>query len=210
MREADSALNVILNKGIVKMKIRRRIYITNAGMQFKYSFLFAFISLLGTIAAITVFNFYALKELEALKWSTHIKVTAIGEVIDHLFIAVGIADLIIVTVMLIIAGVFMVKKTSGPIYRMEKDILKFADGDLSTHIILRRKDEFKDTAFELDTMISYIRERFGGIIEKYPEISKSIEILDVVSNDREQTNKYCDSILEQISDIEAELNGFSC
>jgi len=192
------------------MKIRRRIYITNAGMQFKYSFLFAFISLLGTIAAITVFNFYALKELEALKWSTHIRVTAIGEAIDHIFITVGIADLIIVTAMLMIAGIFMIKKTSGPIYRMEKDILKFADGDLSTRIVLRRKDEFKDTAFELDTMINSLRKRFGGIIERYPDISKSIEILDVVSNDREQTIKYCDSILEQISEIEAELNSFSC
>jgi methyl-accepting chemotaxis protein len=190
------------------MKFRRRRYIVNAGLQMKFTLLFVLVSLLSSIVAIAAFNFLALRKLEAIMWSTHISLKTTGELINPIFMYVNITNFLFVTIMLIITGIWMIRKTSGPLYRISKDIIKVANGDLSTSITIRQKDEFKDIASELNIMIKSIRDRFEIISEKYMSISKSIGEFKEKSNNTEALIKDYNSILKNIEGLETEMNSF--
>ncbi len=189
------------------MKFRRRRYIINAGLQMKFIISFMLVSLLGSIAAVAAFNFFALRKLETLMWSTHISAKTTGELIGPLSVYVNIISFLFVSVLLIIIVIWMIRKVSGPLYRMSKDIMRVADGDLSTSIILRQKDELKDVAHELNIMIKSIREKFNIISEKYTGISRSIGRLKKEISNTESIKDY-NSILKDIEGLETEMNSF--
>ncbi len=189
------------------MKFRRRRYIINAGLQMKFIISFVLVSLLGSIAAVAAFNFFALRKLETLMWSTHISAKTTGELIGPLSVYVNIISFLFVSVLLIIIVIWMIRKVSGPLYRMSKDIMRVADGDLSTSIILRQKDELKDVAHELNIMIKSIREKFNIISEKYTGISRSIGRLKKEISNTESIKDY-NSILKDIEGLETEMNSF--
>ena len=190
------------------MMFRRRKFIVNAGLQMKITFIFVIIALAGSIAAAVAFNYFAMKELETLMWSTHISLKDTGEIIRPLFIYVNIFDFLFVSVLLGIALVWMMKKTTGPLFRMSKDITKVADGDLSVILALRQKDEFQDTANELNNMITSMRDRYKNIDEKHSDVSQSIETLKKEMENPEILVKNCDSAIKSVEDLEKELKSF--
>jgi methyl-accepting chemotaxis protein len=186
------------------MKFRRRKFLINAGLQMKITMLFIIVSLVGSIAATVAFNYYAMKDLEAVMWSTHISVKDTGEIIRPLFLYVNIIDFLFVFIMLVIAVVWMMKKTTGPLFRMSKDITKVADGDLSVVLALRQKDEFQDTAYELDNMITGMRDRFRAIKEKYYSVSGSLKGL----KSTDASGKACEAVLRDIDNLKEEIKNF--
>jgi methyl-accepting chemotaxis protein len=187
------------------MKFRRWKYITSAELQMKVTFTFIAISLMGSLASTFAFNFFALRKFEKLMWSTHISVKDTGELIRPLFIYINAANFLFVSLMLIIAIAWMVKIKSGPICRMNKDIKKISEGDLSVNIALRQKDEFQDVAAELNNMVGKTRERFSLIIDMYADISRSLPEL---KNMTERAGSGYDSVLRNIGELEVEIGKF--
>jgi len=190
------------------MKFRRRNYVINSGLQMRYSFLFFIAALLGNICAVGVFNMLSLKKLEAARWSTHLNVESTGELLYPVFLYVNIGAFLFITLLFIIAGVWMLRKTTGPLIRMSKDINGITEGDLASQIVLRQKDEFKDVADELNEMTESLRSRFVNIKDKYESISQSVAMLEKDAGDREGTSTTCNSILKNIEGLEAEINKF--
>lgn len=190
------------------MKFRRRKYINDTGLQMKFVGPFVIVSLFGGILTSVIFNSLALKKFESLAWRTHINLETTGDLIRPLFIYINIINFLLVAVLLTIVGTWMIRKTSGPLYRMLKDVRKVASGDLSAGITLRQNDELKDTAYELDAMVKSIKDRFVVINEKYTDISKSIGGLKRGHSDKETSIKAHGSILEKIEALETEINGF--
>ena len=190
------------------MKFRRRRFIVNTGLQLKITLVFVVVSLLGSIAAVLAFNFLAMRELEKLMWSTHIRVRDTGEILGPLFVYVNIFDFLFILLMLIIAGIWMMKKTRGPIFRITKDVMKVAAGDLSKDIVLRKKDEFQDVADEVNSMIGVLREKFKALNEQHRHVSESIDELKKGHNVPESAARSCASVLENINRLEAELKDF--
>lgn len=190
------------------MKFRRRKYIVNTRLQMRYTLSFVLVSLLGSIVAVVAFNFFALRKFDSLMWSTHINVKTTGEIIRPLFIYVNVMDFLFVSILLFITGIWMIRKISGPLYRMSKDVRRAAGGDLSTTMAIRSKDELKDIAHELKLIIDGFKERFTIIHEKYAGISKSIEESKYQIRNLEITTKNCISILENINTLEKEMHIF--
>jgi methyl-accepting chemotaxis protein len=190
------------------MWFRRRKFIVNAGLQMKITFIFVIIALAGSIAAATAFNYLALKRLETLMWSTHISLKDTGEIIRPLFIYINIFDFLFVSVLLVVASIWMMRKTTGPLFRMSKDITKAADGDLSVTLALRQKDEVQETAGELNSMITSMRDRYRSINEKQLHVSRSIEELKKEMYKPEIVIRICDSALDSIGAFEKELKSF--
>jgi methyl-accepting chemotaxis protein len=194
--------------GKLEMKFRRRKYLVNAGLQMKITLLFVAVSMLGGIGAAAAFNFFALRKLEAFMWSTHISVKDTGEIIRPLFIYVNIIDVFFVSILLIITVLWMMRKTSGPIYRMSRDIMRIANGDLSANIILGERDEFKDAAHELNVMVNSMKERFRNINIRHSNISKFITELKKDINSPDMTTKNYESLLNEIGNLETEISSF--
>ena len=136
------------------------------------------ISSISSIIATVVFNHIALKRLESIMWSAHISVKTTDEVIGSLFIYVNIIAFLVVSFLLILTGIWMVRKTSGFLYVISKNIMRVANGDLSVSIDLRQKDEFNDVVSSLNDMIKKLRERFSDIKQRYGEISTYIRDIE--------------------------------
>lgn len=186
------------------MTFRRRKYLTDRGFQMRIILTFVLISFLVSIAAIACFNFFAMKKLEALMWSTHINVQSTGELFVPLFMKVNITGFIVVSILMIVAALLIIKKTSGPLFRMSKDIERATNGDLSVNISLRQKDEFKDIANDLDHVLHSIRERFQFINNQYSGISDNLDKI----HQREADARDYSAVFSGIERIEEKLEEF--
>ena len=91
---------------------------------------------------------------------------------------------------------------------MSKDITKAADGDLTVDISLRQKDEFKDVAYELDSAVQSLRNRFITLNEKHGEVTRSIEELQVEIRDEKTGTDKLASTLENINVLANEIDKF--
>lgn len=190
------------------MGYKRRGYIIHKGLQMKITLSFVVISLLGSIIATGAFNFFALSQLEALMWSSHINVHDTGEIIRPLFIYINVFNFVFVSLLLTGAIIWMLRLKSGPIYRMMKDIMKIADGDLSSKITLRKKDEFQSVANELNRMAESLRERFTVLNDAYAGISASIGEIKRKTGVEEITAEEYDLILKDVARCEGELSKY--
>ena len=160
------------------MIFKRRKYIVDKRFQGKFILFFVIISSFISIVATVVFNHIALKRLESIIWSAHISVKTTDEVIGSLFIYVNIIAFLVVSFLLILTGIWMVRKTSGFLYMISKNIMRVANGDLSVSIDLGQKDEFNDVVSSLNDMIKKLRERFFNIKQQYGEISAYIRDIE--------------------------------
>jgi len=187
------------------MKFRRRKYITDTKLQMKFTLLFVLVSFAASVISVAVFNFLAVNKMEALMWSTHLGIKSTGEIINPLFAYVNIGNFIFVAILLLITGMWMMKKTTGPLHRMSRDINRIADGDLSVNITLRQKDEFQDTADDLNRMTGSIREGFEMINEKYGDVSKAVRNLD----EEGSKVKNCEAVLKSIEGLKEGIGRFN-
>ena len=160
------------------MIFKRRKYIVDKRFQGKFILFFVIISSISSIIATVVFNHIALKRLESIMWSAHISVKTTDEVIGSLFIYVNIIAFLVVSFLLILTGIWMVRKTSDFLHVISKNIMRVANGDLSVSIDLRQKDEFNDVVSSLNDMIKKLRERFSDIKQRYGEISTYIRDIE--------------------------------
>lgn len=198
-------MSAISNKGLI-MKLKRRRYIIDTKLQIRYALLFVIISLISNILAVAAFNSLALKQLDTLMWSTHISVNSTDELVRPFFIFVNAVNFVFVAVLLLLTGFMMMKKTSGPLIRMSRDISRVTEGDLSSRIVLRQKDDFKDVADELNRMTEKLRERFSGIKEKHERLSGSLQILRKEDSNKEDSINNYNLIFKNIDGVETELN----
>jgi len=188
------------------MKFRRRQYIVHAGLQMHYALIFIVIALIGNVCAVAVFNVYALKRLDDIRWSTHVDIESLAAVLTPLFLSVNVIMIIFLAIVLTIFGIWIIRKSSGPLYRMSKDLDTFAQGDMSARIELREKDEFQDVATELNDMMKRLRGELVAIGEQYQSVSLSLSSLEdaVKSGDTSQLKE----LLKNLSELETHLEKF--
>jgi methyl-accepting chemotaxis protein len=186
------------------MKFRRHRYLIDAVFQSKVILTFIAVSFLGSLVAVTLFNYITLKKLDVLMQSSHISVQSTGEIISPVFVQVSIVAFVFVAALMIITAMMIIRRVAKPLYNMSVDIKNAAHGDLTVEPSLKQKGEFRDTAVDLDLMLKSIRQKFKSINMKYMNISRSIESLCT-----EDTEKITlDKLLADIEVFKAELNTF--
>ena len=187
------------------MIFKRRKYIVDKRFQGKFILFFVIISSFISIVATVVFNHIALKRLESIIWSAHISVKTTDEVIGSLFIYVNIIAFLVVSLLLIITGIWMVRKTSGFLYVLSKNIMRVANGYLSVSIGLRQKDEFNDVVSSLNDMIKKLRERFSDIKQRYGEISAYIRDIERTYAEDKPSKEELQQVLKKIETLKGVL-----
>ncbi len=103
----------------------------------------------------------ALETVKALRFSLPFAI-GISEAAALSLLAIGI-----ITLELVISH-----KLAGPFWRVEKTALQVAEGDLSFEINLREKDEAKELARQVNSMIVGLREKISGIREAYVRLDE--------------------------------------
>jgi len=187
----------------------RKKYLIDMTFQGKFALVFAIAAVIGNVVSTAIFIILSREKLESLQWSVHVSAQSTGEIMQSLSIQVGIFNLILVLVLIFITGIWMMKKTRGPLYRISNDLEKVCAGDFSSPIVLRQKDEFKDVADALNDMIENTRARLNSFKNSYEDISRNILDLEVKLAKgfqiREESEKLAQSIKKLRSDLELNI-----
>ncbi len=89
-------------------------------------------------------------------------------------------------------GVFFLHRVAGPVYRFHQLFLRLNRNEIPSDVYLRKKDFFKEVAFELNTLFKLLRERkeainqVGSILSSIsdraepPEVRKKIQDIRVI------------------------------
>ncbi len=187
------------------MRFRRRRYIINAGFQWRFSLGFVVASLIGSLVSTVLFNLFSMKKLEELQWSMQISAQSTGEILKPLFIYLNLFNTIFVSVLIVITGAWMMRKVNGPIYHIIKDLKRIKEGDFSTFISLRKKDEFKDVAIALNDMHDKMKRRFSEFRAEYEEISKALVELEIAHAGGIPVKEKGERVIDMIQKLEKEI-----
>jgi methyl-accepting chemotaxis protein len=188
------------------VKHRRRRYIVSTGFQWRFVLGFVAVALAGSAVTTVLFNFLAQSRLEELRWSAFVPVQSTGEVLRPLFIYVNLFSLAFVAVLLVITGTLMMRKVSGPIYRITKDLKSMGEGNFSSGIILRQQDEFRDVAVALNEMLDSLRERFSERRARYEEISQELLELELAHARGIPLEEKTEKILYMIQELREQIS----
>ncbi len=166
---------------------RRRHYFINKDFQGRFVFIFVLLASIGGAMAVGLFNYLAQKRLDFIMYSIHIPAKRINELLSSDMLYANLFSFFIVLFFLIVAINRLSLSISGPLYRIKKDLSEISKGDLSFNITLRYKDEFKDFASEINSMIENLREYFS-------QANNDIEIIDRYVREIERHNDKRDLI----------------
>lgn len=147
---------------------KRRIMIVDREFQFRF---IRRIVLLATLIVASSLSLLAICYYVSLDIQTAIvqplplavgeNVPMIGEsatILSVLFpvIVVSIAVTLAVT---LVFGIIMSHRMAGPLFRIQRELKKMAQGDLSGQVRLRKKDDFKSLAHAVNSLKSHWRDR---------------------------------------------------
>jgi methyl-accepting chemotaxis protein len=166
---------------------------------------FVAVALTGSAVATALFNLFALRRLEELRWSASVPVQSTGEVLKPLFIYVNLFNLLFVAVLLVITGALMLRKVNGPLYRIAEDLKMIGEGNLSSAIILRKRDEFRDVAVALNEMLERLRVRFSELREGYEEISQQLLELEMAQARGIPTEDQRERVIGMIQELQEQI-----
>jgi len=135
----------------------------------------------------------------------HVPVETIGEIIKpYLLLSIGLsAALTIITLFIFIW--YILNKTSGPIYGLKSYIDKAADGDLSADVYLRKGDDFKDTANDLNKMVSALRDRFVFIKNGLSLTERTLGKMEYIKDKPDSAKEECNNLIETINSLRKEI-----
>jgi methyl-accepting chemotaxis protein len=126
-------------------------------------------------------------------------------VLKPLFIYVNLFNLLFVAVLLVITGALMLRKVNGPLYRIAEDLKMIGEGNLSSAIILRKRDEFRDVAVALNEMLERLRVRFSELREGYEEISQQLLELEMAQARGIPTEDQRERVIGMIQELQEQI-----
>lgn len=145
----------------------------------------------------TIFYFYSQREIGSSYRLFHVKA---DNFLDLLFPAVLLSCLLS-TLIGFVLSLFYPHHIAGPLYRIEKDVLRIGEGDLTVNISLRKGDEVMDLAGNINIMVSGLREK----IERIKETSGKLK--EEIVQEKEENHRI-EKLKEMSQKLEEEVSRF--
>lgn len=124
--------------------------------------------LLSSLISALILYFYAHKEIGDSFYEAHITIRHVSDLLWPVVAAGSVVSLL--SGMLL--AVFLPQKIAGPIYRIEKELERLGEGDLTMEIRLRPEDPFHDLV--------------GGINQSVAGLRSQIRIIQDICNELEK------------------------
>lgn len=142
-------------------------YMVRASLQIKYLIVVAAII---TLTAISMYFAFC----SSLIHSAGLELMSAGDMtaLERAYQTNFVWVVLILTAAFGLLSFFIFHRLVGPIFVFERAIRNLASGDLTTNVSLRKNDELKDTAVELQKMIDNIRD---AVLEDRKKIKEIME-----------------------------------
>jgi len=150
---------------------KRKKYFIRKDFQSRFILRFVAAATVWGVTTVLLFVYLAGKKLDDLRYSSHIDIQTTSELLLPITVGVHAVSLLIFAVILTYMIHALWPKLSQPLMVIKKSLVMIADGDLTGKVILRKKDEFRYLAGELNEMRKGIRERMVMIKDGQQEVS---------------------------------------
>lgn len=137
---------------------RRRFYVKK-GFQFRFILKFCILVSLGTLFSTGLFLYFSQASLTSSFHDSRLVIETTALAVLPAVIYTNVISLILITVGTVVVTLFISHKIAGPLYRFEQELKGIAEGDLTTKIRLREKDQISDVAESLNRTVSALREK---------------------------------------------------
>ena len=94
--------------------------------------------------------------------------------------------LLIIVVLLVVHMIYFSHRIAGPLFRLQKHLETMKGGDLSTELILRKKDFLKD---DLEVTINQFAQKLRSDLSRLENIKASQEVLRELADDLQKEGK---------------------
>jgi len=154
---------------------RRRNYFTKKGFQTRFILHFLAAAAVVNILTVTLFIVLARNKIDSLLFSMRLPHAGAGALLYPAAFTASVVAVAGVGLLFLWAGRGMYRKIAGPLQRIRTDLHKIETGDLSTEVVLREEDEFKDFAGEINAMVKELNRRFAGLKGQADELFKAAQ-----------------------------------
>lgn len=179
---------------------KRRNYFILKDFQGRFILKLLAVSTMGSILAVLLFIFFADQKIDGLLCSMAIPASVFrGNILLKEAFWADACVASVIAVIFIAAGRAISRKIVGALSHIRNNILKITGGNLSTKIVLRKKDEFQDFAAEVNNLSAELNRRFSIIKERTTRISEIANELD-----KERVT----ALLEQVDGLQQDVGAF--
>jgi methyl-accepting chemotaxis protein len=188
----------------MEKKVLRKKYLIEKSLQTKFIMRFIAVSVVGTLAALIVFNYLAHKKITALQYSMKLpQISTSSFLVEEMIYAV-LVSAIIIFIALVITSRGLVGKLNEPLAKLASSVKKIRAGDLSGTVQLRKDDDFQNFAGQLNTLSHELNKKFSAInnhINALKKLSDRKSTPDTNANLKKSVN-------DTLEKLEKELKSF--
>ncbi len=156
-----------------KFKERRRIYLIKRKSQMRFIIRFCLLVIAGALISGVIIYLMSTSTVTTSFRNSRLKITSTADFILPALLLSSLISVVLVGVATIVVTLFTSHRIFGPLYHLEKDVSRVAEGNLKVRFNLRPKDEMKDLAASLNEMVQALRNKVSEIKDALSEIEST-------------------------------------
>ena len=156
-----------------RKKQKRRIYFVKKDFQLKFIIKFCLILLVGVIVSTGLLFFLSQDTLTSSFHESRLHIKSTGLAILPAVIYTNLFTLGLVILAAIIVILFITHKIAGPLFRLENELNRIGNGDLTGKIALRENDQVTEMADSINKMTDKLHQKVHDIQTEVDEACKS-------------------------------------
>jgi methyl-accepting chemotaxis protein len=142
---------------------KRRIYLVKKDFQLKFILKFCLILLAGVIVSTGLLFFLSQDTLTSSFQDSRLQIKSTGLAILPAVIYTNLFALGLVILAAIIVILFITHKIAGPLFRLEKELIRIGNGDLTGRITLRERDQITEIADSINKAADKLHQKVQEI-----------------------------------------------
>ncbi len=151
-------------------RYRRRKYFIKKDSQARFILRFVGISLAGGLAAVALFVYLGGKKMDTVLYSMILPGKSAAKLLLPELLWINGAIILFIATVLLFTANRLLNTLNGPLRKIAADLRRATEGDLTIRTVLRKEDEFQDTAAEINAAIQTVHSALSTCREQLQRI----------------------------------------
>lgn len=142
---------------------RRRNYFIGKDFQGRFILRFFLTILIGAIVFTAILSIFSAHTLTVTYEDSYLRLDRTPKALFFQIIRAYGVYIVLLGVVISVVSLFLSHRIAGPLFRLERSVEEITKGNLSFRIILRKKDELKELATLMNTMVETLSGRLKEV-----------------------------------------------